>query len=206
MVNPSNVQSSKPVLDAVLAVRQKSSKGTHFISFPDLHEALPRSTIKREVEYFCSQQHQIPSIVDLIHRNGLRVFAILVLLRQEELILDFIESLDDQVDNKLPFEQAQISRVSSRVSTGFCSEVQWELIPHLFHSGGFHRKILNDVILPYIQEGRLDEGSGGEIYKCDIAGGQHRLSPRQVNLDTTPHKPPQSAHLHTSSYRINHSQ
>ena len=123
-MSPSKAPSSKPLLDAVLAVRQKSSKGIHFISFPHLREVLTRFIITREVDYFCSQQHHKPRIVDVIHQNGLRVFAILVLLRQEELILDFIESLDDQVDNKLPFEQTQITRISPKVSTRFCTEVQ----------------------------------------------------------------------------------
>lgn len=180
-MNLDDIQPSETLLAALHAVRQKSSKGTYFISFLHLQRVLTRLIIVQEVDRFCPQQHHKSHIVDVIHRNGLRVFGILVLLGQEKLIIDFIENLDDQLDSKLPFEQAQISRISANVSFRFCKEVQWELIPHLFQGGGFHRKILNDVILPYTEEERFDEGSGGEIFRCVIASGQHKLAPQQVH-------------------------
>ena len=177
--NPSNI-----LIDSLIALRQRSSKGTRFITFLHLQQALTRSVIVDTVDRFCSQEYRKPHVIDVILQGSLRVFAVLVLLRQEELILDFIENLGDQLDNKLPFEQTQISRISSKVSDRFCSEVQWELIPHLFPDGGFHRKIMDDVIIPYTKEVRFDEGSGGEIFECVVAEGQHNFPSKKVRVSS----------------------
>lgn len=145
-----------------------------------LRQALSKPVIVRAVDWLPVQPQRKSNVVATILEGGLRTFAILVVLQQADRILEFIETLGDQLDVRLPYEQAQIDRMLPGVSPRFCSEVQWEFIPHFFPNGGFHRRIANDVIIPYTAERRFDEGSGGEIFECVIAEGQHNFFDARV--------------------------
>jgi hypothetical protein len=178
-----DVQPAVSLFDKLHLIRQRSSKGTYFISFTSLKETLQREVIASEVVRICQQGHQLPQIIDIILKNGLRVFAILVLLRQEELILNFIESSDEHIDAKLPFEKSSLTRIAPTISHRFATEVQWELIPHIFRVGGYYRKLDDTIVLPFVDERKLDEGTGGVIHECTIAAGQHNFAASGVKFD-----------------------
>ncbi|KAL2831515.1 hypothetical protein BDW59DRAFT_157941 [Aspergillus cavernicola] len=158
---------------ALLSLRKKATDQRYFIPFPSLSSLLTRPAIANVVPELCHQPHRHTAVIDTIYERGIRVFAILLLLNQEQLVLGFLES--GIHDAQLPVEPQQLLRASPLVSSRFSTEVQWEVISHVFEKCPLHQRIQIEVTLPYIAEEKRGEGSGGEIFQCVIAEGQHRL-------------------------------
>jgi hypothetical protein len=161
--------------ERLLGLRKRTASGQYFIPFLSLTTLFTQSLVAKAVAEFCSYEHRRPAVTSAIREKGLRVFAILVLLHQEELMLDFLEH--NLLDSNLPMEQSQVLTVSVRISPRFCSDTQWELIAYSFERTSLHQRLRREIVLPFEEEEKFDEGSGGDIFKCVIFEGHQQLLP-----------------------------
>lgn len=166
--------------ETIYALRKRSASGHHFVPFADLRANVNGKIISEAVSELDFPEHHQHAVVATILDRGLRVFSALALLHQEKHIAPFLEN--DELDVKLPMEQGQVSRIAQSVSSWFWEEVQWEFISHVFIRTGFHRKIRPEMILPILNEEKLSEGAGGEIFKCKIAQNQQTIVPAAVSV------------------------
>jgi hypothetical protein len=172
--------------ETLRSIRQRSVSGRFFTSYSHLKSKLTKSLISDVItDIYISELHRSRVVANILG-EGLVVLSILSWLHEEEEISHFIDH--NELDRKLPMEQIQINRIAPNVSDRFCTEVQWEFLPHVFEKNAYHRKIRPEMILPFVAEQRLGEGAGGEIFKCDIEATQQDFLPREVAL--FPPQPP----------------
>ena len=168
--------------ELVRRLRTRTVSDRYFISYSALKNTVTRPLIIENFRQHGFKEQRIPDMATIIVNDGLRTFAILLMLGQEHLIELFINY--EELDSKLPFEKDGVERITPLLPSRFWEETQWELCPHTFRTR-LHRKIRSEEILPYVQEARLGEGAGGEIFKCTIAVEQQQFYP-QTKVITTP--------------------
>ena len=132
------------------------------------------------VNGFDYPEHRRLTVVAKILEEGLRVFAILTWMHQEEQICHFLEH--NELDSRLPMEEGQVHRIAPQVRDQFWKEIQWEFLPHEFSRNDGHRIIQERVILPFVEDVKQAEGASGEISKCTIAFGQQTLLCENVRI------------------------
>jgi hypothetical protein len=160
--------------ELVKLLRKPTASYRYFIPYITLKNTLTRLLIIENLRQHGFQEQRVPDMATIIVNDGLRVFGILLLLGQEHLIERFIDY--EELDSKLPFEKEGAERISPLLPSQFWEETQWELCPYNFRTR-MHRKIRPKEILPYVEEVRLGEGAGGEIFKCAIAVEQQQFYP-----------------------------
>ena len=108
-----------------------------------------------------------------------KVFSILALLGQENLIVDML-SLDglvknSEIDNKLPFDMRMLRNVlASSVASQFF-ELQWEFIAPFFREDRSHRILHVDTIMPFVGRKQLADGGFGVVFRETLAEMHHGL-------------------------------
>lgn len=159
----------------VCHLRRRAANGQYFVPSVELKNVLTRELVVGALDHDEIPEHRRHHTATKIVEDGIRTFAILLLVQQEHLVSHFIEC--DELDSKLPLSANQVQRISPFVSDRFHIEIQWEFIPYFFQRGMHHRKLRDEIILPYIHEERLAEGAGGEIFRCSISANQHMFDP-----------------------------
>ncbi|KAL9118496.1 MAG: hypothetical protein Q9187_004957 [Circinaria calcarea] len=155
------------------SLRQESASGHHFVSYVDLKRSVTQTLVSDVIDGFDYPEHRRFMVVARILEEGLRVFAILIWMHDEEQICHFLEH--NELDSRLPMEEGQVHRIAPQVRDQFWKEVQWEFLPHEFRMNDGHRIIQDRVILPFLEDVKQAEGASGEISKCTIAFGQQTL-------------------------------
>ena len=159
------------VRDIIRRLRVKTADERYFVPHTTLKATLTRDVVIEILRQNQFSNYRIPSVATSIVGEGIRTFAILILLGQDRLIGDFIDHA--WLDSKLPMDKDRVCEVSPLVSSQFCEEIQWELCAHIL-SRKMPRKLRWEAILPHIHEERIGEGAGGEIFKCSVAT-EHQL-------------------------------
>ncbi|KAF3317571.1 hypothetical protein TWF173_010339 [Orbilia oligospora] len=167
--NPSKLDSLR---DAILSVRVRAVTRHHFITFPNLQTKLTESLVADAIIECYPYDHRQKIIIEKIISHGLRVFAALAILHQEHLVLSLIEG--NLLDSSLPIDSDN-PLIPRDLSPRFCSEVQWEFLPHKFIQGDFHKSLRAEIMMPYTHEVKIDEGSGGDIFKCVVHPHQYEV-------------------------------
>ncbi|KAF3129065.1 hypothetical protein TWF703_009095 [Orbilia oligospora] len=167
--NPSKLN---PLRDAILSVRVRTVTRHHFVTFPNLQRKLTESLVADAIIECYPYDHRQKIIIQKIIGHGLRVFAALAILHQEHLVLSLIEG--NLLDSSLPIDSDN-PLIPKDLSSRFCSEVQWEFLPHKFIQGDFHKSLRAEIMMPYTHEEKIDEGSGGDIFKCVVHPHQYEV-------------------------------
>ncbi|KAF3150424.1 hypothetical protein TWF594_009068 [Orbilia oligospora] len=170
--NPSKLN---PLRDAILSVRVRTVTRHHFVTFPNLQRKLTESLVADAIIECYPYDHRQKIIIQKIIGHGLRVFAALAILHQEHLVLSLIEG--NLLDSSLPIDSDN-PLIPKDLSSRFCSEVQWEFLPHKFIQGDFHKSLRAEIMMPYTHEEKIDEGSGGDIFKCVVHPHQYEVGSR----------------------------
>ncbi|KAI1123895.1 hypothetical protein F5Y10DRAFT_285564 [Nemania abortiva] len=114
-----------------------------------------------------------------IQREGVKLFALLTWIKEEEHIVDFRSHRI--LDNCLPLSREKAVEVAPRFGARLATE-QWMVLPFDFPKDMnlYHRKIEQHQIIPYINVPEfVGEGSSGYIDKIDIYVPQQGLFPRE---------------------------
>lgn len=164
-------------------LRKLSTCNRSFINPQDLRVLLTKDAIKKAVNECHFEEHDLPGIVSKIHDQGITIFAILVWMKEEDAVLNFIEH--DAMDARLPIEEGRAKEIVPDFGEHFSREVQWEFLPRTFEKNmsNNHVRIRKEVILPFIEESPLGEGSFGDVFLMSVVPSQQQFFPEQVCLE-----------------------
>lgn len=119
-------------------------------------------------------RHKIQGTADLLVREGLKVFAILLELNLESKLVAFIEH--EMLDEKLPVHLNDLEDVIPEAAETF-EALQWNHLAYRFRRGQYHRRIKPKEILPYIEESRIGGGGFSTVYKVLVHPAHQNLIP-----------------------------
>ena len=156
-----------------------------FIPLGALKDLLPASKVATLIRALSENKDvevwQQPELIHIIVDNGLRVFATLLSFLQPELIGKFKETdhaAHSQLDSRLPLSQDSLLLIlgDEKLSNRFYKH-QWRFLAPFFRADQSHRKLQDNVILPFTNCERLGEGSFGEVHKMTMAASYQGLVP-----------------------------
>ena len=115
--------------------------------------------------------YHVNEAVETIRNGAWNVFAILILIKQPQCIVSFIE--DDRmqrgpVDHHLPFELTRLEELLERVVAQDFHDKQWEFTASSFSGSVFTRVLLDDFVLPFFSDEELGEGSFGAVHRIQV--------------------------------------
>lgn len=101
-------------------------------------------------------------------------------MKEEDSVLSFIEH--DAMDAALPIEEERAKEIVPDFGEYFSREVQWAFIPQMFgiNMSNGHVRIRKEVILPFIEEVPLGEGSFSDVFLMSVVPSQQQFFPEQV--------------------------
>lgn len=131
----------------------------------------------------CLRPEESPEVVQFIMKGARKIFAILILIREERTILKFIENdqySKSNLDDKIPFSMETLRNIDPDIAEFFYIQ-QWEFSTPYITGDISHRVLDENVVLPFLQEKFLAEGSFGVVHEVVI----HRCSQslRHLQLD-----------------------
>lgn len=153
--------------------------GTRYISQAALFKKLTRETIQELLdELFRDVEQQAPD-AEIIMRNYLRPFAILLSAGSGRMISYFVEEPSLR-DDSLPFaiESKDFPKSTRRnLYKAFCKE-QWQFCPlKLEYIRGY--RLESNYILPIVHKEKIGEGGSANLYKIIVDEGYNFLMPGQ---------------------------
>ena len=165
--------------DGIEKIRRETTSGRYFVDLKELKLLFGREQLIKAVKECSLPVHRQLNFADTILQKGIITFAILLSLRKEDSILNFIEH--DDLDNSLPKTNARLSEIAPDVGDRFAEEVQWEFLPHYFQRDT-HRRIQAKTILPILEEVALEDQKGAfaNVSKVFIASSMQNLLPSEV--------------------------
>ena len=120
-----------------------------------------------------------------IQDGARKVFAILILIRQERKISTFFEkylqSDDQKLDSRLPFSGSELNQVFTQAVACEFEEQQWDFTAPVFNHRLLHRNIPTEFPLPFIESKKLGRGGFGDVYEIVVIAGHHDFK----DLDST---------------------
>ncbi|KAK6337821.1 hypothetical protein TWF696_001300 [Orbilia brochopaga] len=144
-----------------------------FMPLQLLYKLLTKEEIENAVSASITKDDGIPfyqeaDTVSWIVANGKRIFAILVVLgNQEHLIPKFIEHDFETFDEKLPFPLDLLQKVVPSIATEFHKK-QWEFVSPIWSKNVIHRELPPDIRLPFVYNKKIDAGGFGDIYEIRL--------------------------------------
>lgn len=133
-------------------------------------------------ELNCKPEDRI-NLVDTIYHNGRALFAMLIDIWQEDLIVDFRKH--EVLDSQLPLDKARVQEIAGPViAHRLVSEVQWKFWPYVFPDRMWECRlhIRDPMILPFVSCERIGFGAFGEVEKIGIWPSQQNFSDKRVSV------------------------
>jgi hypothetical protein len=165
-------------------LRHVSTDERHFVCQHDINALLTRAVIEEAIQE-CVQEYAVPEhqekiAVDRIFTEGKIVFGILIWKKWLHRLMNFIEH--NALDSQLPLEISRAEKIAENVGWDFAKNTQWEFMPRTLakEMSGYHCSFRNEVIVPFIDETRLGEGSFGEVFRMSVLPSLQTIFPEQV--------------------------
>jgi hypothetical protein len=156
----------------LLEIRRKNAENHYFTPSHLVREAMVSDKIRETLLVAKVELYHIDEAIDVIKNGAWNVFAILILMKEPQYILNFIK--DDHlqrstIDTKLPFELKKLEELlkDPMLALDFYDK-QWGFAAPFFSSSVFPRILPFDFILPFLREEGLGEGSFGNVYKIQV--------------------------------------
>lgn len=109
--------------------------------------------------------------LEWIMRGGRKIFAILVLLKDEESAISrFMEHDHYQkspLDERLPFSMETLDSIIPDIAEDFC-EMQWEFVAPILYRNVVHRSLPDKTRLPFVYNKKIAEGGFGVVYEIEL--------------------------------------
>ncbi|KAI0550440.1 nacht domain-containing protein [Xylaria curta] len=155
----------------------------HFLPSDKLHEIFTFDAIKGAVaELTCGPEDGI-KLVDTIHGQGKRVFAILIYNNWHDFITEFRKH--DALDNRLPLSENDAEAIVGRsIGLRFAREAQWAFCPYVFPENmcESHRRVERKTILPFIGAERIGSGGFSVVHKMSISPSQQNFVDQKAKV------------------------
>ncbi|EPS45912.1 hypothetical protein H072_98 [Dactylellina haptotyla CBS 200.50] len=146
-----------------------------FIPIQLLYNLLTEEEISKVVDRLFELE-RIPfyhkrDILNWIIPKGIRIFGILILLRdQEHLISKFMENDNFQgsgIDDKLPLTKELLERIVTDIADQFY-DTQWAFIAPVWSKNVIHRELPPEIIFPFTFNKQIDAGGFGDIFEIRL--------------------------------------
>ncbi|KAI0490093.1 kinase-like domain-containing protein [Xylaria cf. heliscus] len=141
--------------------------GTWFITESSAADCLPLQVLEGLLAKIV-EPWGVNEAVDMIRNGGRKVFTILILIKEQEHIMSFLEYQSTRqpnatLDLQIPFSISDLeSFLPSEVAREF-EEEQWNLVVPVIRKQLFHQRFEPRVRLPFIESRRLGGGGFGSL-------------------------------------------
>lgn len=156
-----------------------------FLPNDKLDEIFTFDAIKNAVtELTCSPDDRI-KLVDTIHNEGKKVFAMLIYRNWQNLIIDFRKH--GALDNRLPFSEDEAVAITGRdIGCHLAQDIQWAFCPYIFPEKMWecHRQVEETRILPFISTEKIGLSGFSVVDKLSISPSQQNFINKKVGLLT----------------------
>lgn len=153
-----------------------------FFPIDNFCEIFTLDAIKASVqELQCETQDRI-NLANTIYHTNKALFAMLVEMGQEDLIVAFRKH--GVLDSQLPLDLARAQEIAGFfIGRRLVSEVQWKFLPFVFpeHMWQSRRHIEDPRILPFISCDRIGFGAFGDVDKIGIYPCQQSFADKGVS-------------------------
>lgn len=154
-----------------------------FLPIDKFREIFTLHAVKDAVQELNCKPEDRLYLASTIHHNGTALFAMLIDIWQEDLIVDFRKHrvLDDQ----LPLDKARAHEIVGPViAHRLVSEVQWKFLPFVFPERMWECRlhIADPMILPFLSCEQIGFGAFGEVEKIGISPSQQNFSDKRVSV------------------------
>jgi hypothetical protein len=156
----------------------------YFYPFSDLLSLLTENEIHAALEQIPeihSSSRDLRRFSSVIREDYLRIFATLVMTRDEKYITKFLYRRE--TDLKLPFVGSELDFLTAAVRDGFL-ERQFQFHAVVLEYGAIHRKLRPEEILPFLSSTRKGEGGFGTVWTVKVHPTSHALHSRRTNMAT----------------------
>lgn len=162
---------------AIASRRRKSVSGKYFVTDCDLRAIFHDEQIAKAISELGYPANEYPEVVSKIIRQGTKTFAILLWMRRESSIVDFIEH--DALDLSLPLDEGRAHLIAPPFGKAFAQEFQWQFLPRYFPADmrHHHLKIRSEEILPFLSEKHIGHGGFGDVFCTGVDALQQQLIP-----------------------------
>lgn len=156
-----------------------------FLPIDKLRETFTLDAIKGSVqELKCETQDRI-NLANTIYHTSKALFAMLVDMCQEDLIVAFRKH--GVLDSQLPLDIARAQEIAGPfIGRRLVSEVQWKFLPYVFseHMWQSRLHITDPMILPFISCDQIGFGAFGDVEKIGIYPCQQNFADEDVSAFT----------------------
>ncbi|KAK3995167.1 hypothetical protein QBC44DRAFT_389886 [Cladorrhinum sp. PSN332] len=107
-------------------------------------------------------KHHIARASELIAKDALLVFCVLVVINQVELIAEF--QAHAIADSRLPIRaKEELQPIASELDTDAFIKMQWQFVPWSFKEDALHVILPDETIIPFLHTKFIAKGDGGSI-------------------------------------------
>jgi len=143
-------------------------KMRYFLPNGSLEQILTLNTVQNALSdpSFQIPPHKKDSTAQTVIREARKVFAVLVELKLEHALAQFIEN--EIMDKELPVDEKILERVICSGDARDFIYRQWEYLAYNFRRGPYQREIRTEIILPYLEEEKIGGGGYSTVYEVFI--------------------------------------
>ena len=177
-IMPSNLDQLRKDIQRL---RRKAANERYYIDPMSLKDLCSPAVILSAVKECPFPTHYYPEIAKRISTSGFVTFSILVYIRQEHLIVKFLEfDLFGKLDDRLPMNIEDLESIAPGQIDEFF-EVQWQFRPVILESQTY-KQIGDKYILPFKEDTHHGDrdGSFGDIYEVIIESSMQRILAPEV--------------------------
>lgn len=156
-----------------------------FLPIDKVDEIFTLSAVKDAMQELNFQPDDRINLVKTIHRDGKAVFAMLIDMWQEDLIVNFREH--GVLDNQFPLDTVRAQEIlTPAIAHRLVSEVQWKFLPFVFPESMWKCRlhIMDPVILPFVSQEEAGSGAFGDVEKIGVHPFQQNFVDKRVSAMT----------------------
>ena len=120
--------------------------------------------------------HKLDSTVEIVSKEGRKVFAILVELRLEHALAGFIEN--DILDKALPAQESKLAAVLEFDRRRNFLQRQWEYLAYNFTGDMYQRALEAEMIIPYLKQTEIGGGGFSTVYDVLVHPAHQNIDPK----------------------------
>lgn len=157
---------------SIIQIRCKNAVDfRYFVPSHRVREVMSSQSVRKVLLDSPMEPYYVNEAVEIIKNGAWNVFAILVLTKQPQSIVSFIE--DDRmqrglIDHHLPFELTKLKELLKDMAAQDFYDKQWEFTAPSFSGSVFTRILPNDFVLPFLSDKELGEGSFGSVHRIQV--------------------------------------
>jgi hypothetical protein len=151
----------------IVSKREQNVERRYFLPQQALYELMDEVLVEKAVRGAGIEAHNVREVTKEIMKGAQKIFAILLIIRQPQSILAFIQDdqLQSSLDHKLPFSLGKLQKLlASAIFGQEFYEKQWEFAAPVFSKRLLPRVLQDDIILPFVEDKEGGEGGFGVVH------------------------------------------